>query len=345
MPRPILWASFALAPAAVIGRFALHTDATTLFILSGLALIPLAWLIGESTEQAAEHTGPGIGAFLNASFGNAPELIIALFAVADGLPNVVRGSLAGSVVSNILLVLGAAMIAGGEGEVDARSLRVQLLAVIATVGLLLIPSIPGWHGNPERHSLFLLTIPVAAVLLLGYGWVTIRSLRRHNAAERAEPSTTAWPLRKAIAVLAVATIATALVSEILVHSLDKFGHAVGLGEFFIAIVIVAIVGNAAEHGGAIVIAKRGNTRLATEIAIVSSMQVAVFVAPAVALLSWIVGRGLPLSFRLVEVVTMAGAALAAFVVVSDGRSRRWEGFALVGVYAAAVVAYAVAGNR
>ena len=283
MPRPILWASFALAPAAVIGRFALHTDATTLFVLSGLALIPLAWLIGESTEQAAEHTGPSIGAFLNASFGNAPELIIALFAVADGLPNVVRGSLAGSVVSNILLVLGAAMIAGGDGEVDARSLRVQLMAVVATVGLLLIPSIPGWHGNPERHSLFLLTIPVATVLLLAYGWVTVRSLRRHNAAERAEPSKTAWPLRRAIGVLAVATIATAFVSEILVHSLDKFGHAVGLGEFFIAIVIVAIVGNAAEHGGAIVIAKRGNTRLATEIAIVSSMQVAVFVAPAVAL--------------------------------------------------------------
>jgi Ca2+:H+ antiporter len=219
------------------------------------------------------------------------------------------------------------------------------MAVIAAVGLLLIPSIPGWHGNPERHSLFLLTIPVAAVLLLGYGWVTVRSLRRHNAAERAEPSTTAWPLRQAIVVLAVATIATALVSEILVHSLDKFGHSVGLGQFFIAIVIVAIVGNAAEHGGAIVIAKRGNTRLATEIAIVSSMQVAVFVAPAVALLSWIVGRGLPLSFRVVEVVTMAGAALAALAVVGDGRSRRWEGFALVGVYAVAVIAYAFAGNR
>ena len=123
MPRPILWASFALAPAALVARYAFHTDATTLFILSGLALIPLAWLIGESTEHAAEHTGPGIGAFLNASFGNAPELIIALFAIADGLPNVVRGSIAGSVVSNILLVLGAAMIAGGDGEAQraARS--------------------------------------------------------------------------------------------------------------------------------------------------------------------------------------------------------------------------------
>jgi Ca2+:H+ antiporter len=345
LPRPILWASFALAPAAVVARYALDTDATTLFVLSALALIPLAWLIGESTEQAAEHTGPGIGAFLNASFGNAPELIIALFAIADGLPNVVRGSLAGSVVSNILLVLGAAMIAGGDGEVDARSLRLQLLAIIGTVGLLLIPSIPGWHGNPERHSLFVLTIPVAAVLLLAYGWVTVRNLRRHNAAERAEASKSAWPLRRAITVLAGATVATALVSEILVHSLERFGHAVGLGEFFIAIVIVAIVGNAAEHGGAIVIAKGGNTRLATEIAITSSMQVAIFVAPAVALLSWIVGRGLPLSFRFVEVATMGGAALAALIVVGDGRSKRWGGIMLIGVYGAMVVVYAVAGNR
>jgi Ca2+:H+ antiporter len=345
LPRPILWGSFALAPAALVARYALHTDATTLFILSGLALIPLAWLIGESTEHAAEHTGPGIGAFLNASFGNAPELIIALFAIADGLPNVVRGSLAGSVVSNILLVLGAAMIAGGDGELNARSLRVQLLAVLGTVGLLLIPSIPGWHGNPERHSLFLVTLPIAAILLIGYAWVTVRSFRRHNAEVRAEASKTAWPLNRALATLAAATIATALVSEILVHSLQEFGHAVGLGEFFIAIVIVAIVGNAAEHGGAIVIAKRGNTTLATEIAIVSSAQVAVFVVPAVALLSWIVGRGLPLSFRVVELATMAGAALVALVVVRDGRSRRWEGFLLIGVYAAAVVLYAAAGNR
>jgi Ca2+:H+ antiporter len=175
--------------------------------------------------------------------------------------------------------------------------------------------------------------------------VTVRNLRRHNAAVRAAPSRSAWPLNRALAALAAATVATALVSEILVHSLQEFGHAVGLGEFFIAIVIVAIVGNAAEHGGAIVIAKKGNTRLATEIAIVSSAQVAVFVVPAVALLSWVAGRGLPLSFRVVELATMGAAALVALVVVRDGRSRRWEGFLLVGVYLAAVVLYAAAGNR
>jgi Ca2+:H+ antiporter len=145
-----------------------------------------------------------------------------------------------------------------------------------------------------------------------------------------------------VAWLAAATAATAFVSEVLVHSLHSFAHAVGIGEFFTAVVIVAIVGNAAEHGGAVVIARRGNMQLATEIAITSSMQVALFVAPAVALTSWLVGRGLPLSFRVIEVATMGIAAVLATFVVWDGRSRRWEGFLLVGFYGLCVVWYALA---
>ena len=339
MARRILWASLVLTPVVLAARFVFDAGATTLFVLAALALLPLAWLIGEATEHAAEHTGPGIGGFLNASFGNAPELIIALFAIADGLPNVVRGTIAGSVVSNILLVLGVAMIFGGEGRVDARSLRWQLIAVVGATVLLLVPSIPRWAGDPSRHSLYLVTLPVAVVLLAAYVVITVRNLRIHRDAHREEASEHAWSLQRSLALLALATIGTALVSEILVHSLEDFGHAVGLHEFFIAAVIVALVGNAAEHGGAVVIAHRGDTVLATEIAITSSMQVAVFVAPAVALLSWIVGEGLPLSFRVVEVVTMAAAAAFAAIVVWDGTSKRWEGFMLVGVYAGACVAY------
>jgi Ca2+:H+ antiporter len=338
----ILWGTLVLTPVAIVARFVLHLDETTLFVLSALALIPLAWLIGEATEHAAEHTGPGVGGFLNASFGNAPELIIALFAVADALPGVVRGSLTGSVVSNILLVLGAAMIAGGDGPVDARSLRWQLFAVIGAVALFTIPSALAWGGGShDTHGLFLVSIPIAVVLLVAYLVITIRNLRIHRAAERHEASEHAWSLRRSLVALALATGATAVISEILVHSLDHFSKAVGLNEFFIAVVIVAIVGNAAEHGGAVVIAHRGNTTLATEIAITSSMQVAVFVAPMVCLLSWIVGRGLPLSFRVVEIVTMAAAAAFSAMVVMDGRSRRWEGFLLVGVYGLAVVWYAL----
>lgn len=342
MARRILWSSLALAPVAILARFVFHADETTLFVLSAIALIPLAWVIGEATEHAAAHTGAGIGGFLNASFGNAPELIIALFAVADGLPTVVKGSLTGSVVSNILLVLGAAMIAGGDGEVDMRSLRLQLFTVLGAVVVLLIPSVPGWHGSSERHSLFLASIPVAIVLLAAYVVITRRNLRIHAAEDERMPSEGTWTFRRSIVLLSAATVTTALISEILVHSLQAFGHAVGLSEFFIAAVIVAIVGNAAEHGGAIVIARRGNTRLATEIAVTSSMQVALFVAPVVALLSWLVGRGLPLSFRVVELVTMAWAAVFATVVIWDGKSKRWEGFLLVGAYAGVVGAYALA---
>jgi len=337
--RRILWASLAFTPVVVVARFGFHAGATTLFVLAALALLPLAWLIGEATEHAAEHTGPGVGGFLNASFGNAPELIIALFAIADNLPNVVRGTIAGSVVSNILLVLGAAMIFGGEGRIDARSLRWQLVAVAGAVIVLLLPSIPRWAGNPSSHTLTLVTIPVAVGLLAAYIVITVRNLRIHRQAERGEPHVEAWSLRKSLIWLTTATVATALVSEILVHSLEAFGHAVGLHEFFIAAVIVAIVGNAAEHGGAVVIAHRGNTELATEIAITSSMQVAVFVVPAVALISLAMSHHLTLAFRPVEIATMALAAGLAWLVTRDGRSKRWEGFLLASAYAVVVVVY------
>ena len=338
--RRILWSSLALAPIAFFARYVLHADATTLFVISGLALIPLAWVIGEATDQAAEHTGAGVGGFLNASFGNAPELIIALFAIADGLPEVVRGSLTGSVVSNILLVLGAAMIAGGDGEVDTRSLRLQLITVLGAVALLLIPSVPAWRGTLDHEQRYLLTIPVAIILLATYLVITVRNLRIHREQERRAPRAGAWSLRRALILLAIATVTTAGISEILVHSLVGFGNTLGLSEFFIATVIVAIVGNAAEHGGAVVIAHRGNIKLATEIAISSSMQVAVFVTPAIALISPLVGTSLPLSFRVVEIATMAAAAALATVVIWDGRSRRWEGFLLVALYGGAVAIYA-----
>jgi Ca2+:H+ antiporter len=335
-----------LAPVTIVARFLFHAGDVTLFALAAVSLIPLAWLIGEATEHAGEHTGPGVGGFLNASFGNAPELIIALFAIGSGLPEVVRGSLTGSVVSNILLVLGLAMLLGPDGErLDRRSLLLQLALVFAAVVAFLVPAVPGFHGDPDRHSLALLTIPVAIVLLGLYVAITVRNLQRHSAAHREEAGVEAWSLRRALATLGSATAVTALVSEILVHSLDGFAKAAGLSEFFIAAVIVAIVGNAAEHGGAIVIALRGKMELASEIAISSSAQVAVFLVPAVALLSWAVTPALPLTFRPIELIGMGGAAAGVGFVIRDGRSRRWEGALLVGVYAAFVVAVLIAGDR
>ena len=353
MGRKLLWASLVLAPLVVLLRYVFHVGDTALFIAAAAALVPLAWLIGEATEHAGEHTGPGIGGFLNASFGNAPELIIALFAVNASLPDVVRGSLAGSVVSNILLVLGAALVFGGEHEgrraerLDLVSLMVQLGLVAIAVLLFLVPSIPGWHGDPERHSLAALTIPVAIVLLLLYTATIVQNLRRHKQAHVADEEAIAgsWSLPRALVALSVATAATAVVSEILVHSLHSFAETAGLSEFFIAAVIVAIVGNAAEHGGAIVIAHRGKLRLATEIAVSSSAQVALFVTPAVALLSWVVTPALPLSFRPIELAAMGGSAVLVGFMLADGRGRRWEGFALVAIYAGVALAFLAAGDR
>jgi Ca2+:H+ antiporter len=343
--RKILWASLALTPVALAAHYLAHAGDTAVFVLAAAALVPLAWLVGESTEHVAEHTGAGIGGFVNASFGNAPELIIALFAIADGLPNVVRGSITGSVVSNLLIVLGLAMLFGGEGDLDRRSLLLQLGLVFAALLVFLVPSVPGWHDNYERHSLFLVTIPAAVCVLVLYVGLTARNLRRHRAAHDLPASEEAWDLRTGLAALAAATLATAFVSALLVHTLDAFGHALGLSEFFVAAVIVAIVGNAAEHGGAIVVAKRGNMRLASEIAVSSTAQVAVFVTPVIALLSWLVGRGLPLTFRQVELATMGIAAAVVAAIAVAGRSSRRLGLALVGVYGLAVVWYGLAGDR
>jgi Ca2+:H+ antiporter len=340
--RRLLWASLALAPVAMLADWVFHVGKVPLFILAACALIPLAWLIGEATEHAGEHTGPRIGGLLNASFGNAPELIIALIAVADQLPDVVRGSMAGSVVSNILLVLGVAMAVGPEARLDRRSLLGQLLLVFIAVLVLLIPSIPGWSGDPNRHSLAVLSIGPSVVLLVLYLVVTIRSLRRQ---QPQEAEGTGWSLSAAIVALGVATAATAAISEILVHSLTAFADAAGLSEFFISVVIVAIVGNAAEHGGAVVIARRGKMKLATEIAISSSAQVALFVIPVVTLLSFLFEHPLTLAFRPIELATMGIAATFVAFVIRDGKSRRWEGFLLIGVYAAMVVLFYAAGER
>ena len=352
MARRLLWASLALAPITILVDLFADPGKTVLFVFAAISLIPLAWLIGEATEHAGEHTGPRVGGLLNASFGNAPEVIIAVIAVHENLPDVVRGSMAGSIVSNILLVLGVALIFGGQGghgrPLDRFSLLLQLGLVLIATTLFLVPSVPAWTGDPERHSLAVLTIPVAVVLLVLYGIVTRRSLRRHKRLHEEsgdEAAEGGWTLPVALVVLGAATVVTALISETLVHSLHAFAEAAGLSEFFIATVIVAIVGNAAEHGGAIVIASRGKLRLASEIAVSSSAQVALLVTPAVALLSWLVRPALPLSFRPIELAAMGGAAALVALLLADGRGRRWEGFLLVAVYAGVAAGFYVAGDR
>jgi len=344
--RTVLWLSLALAPVA----FALEqfgAGDVTLFVVAAAALIPLAWLIGEATEHAAHHTGAGIGGFINATFGNAPELIIALFAVSHGLPEVVRGSLSGSVIGNLLLVLGFSLAFGGKGELDRTSSFVSLGLVASAILLFLVPAVPGWDGNPERHSLAVVSLPVSAVLLAVYVAVTWRALRRHrNLHVSDEPAEmAAWSLRLSLGVLAAATGVTAVVAEILVGSIETFADRAGLSDFFVAAVIVAIVGNAAEHGGAVIVAARGKIKLAAEIALASSAQVAVFLIPAVQILSWAVSPPLPLAFRPVELAALAGSTALVVVLLFRGRSSRARGLVLIGAYAAVAAGFALAGDR
>ena len=254
-----------------------------------------------------------------------------------------RGSVAGSIVSNILLVLGAALVFGVDGaRLDRRSLWQHLALVLGAVLLFLIPSIPGWHGDPNRHSLAVLSVAPAIVLLLVYIVVTAYELR---GSQRVEPTLEhAWPLRRALVALGIATALTAAISEVLVHSLTDFAHTAHLSEFFISAVIVAIVGNAAEHGGAIVIARRGKMKLATEIAVSSSAQVGLLVVPAVTLLSFFFSQPLTLAFRPVELLAMGTAAVVVAVVVRDGRAQHSEGALLIGLYLAVVVVFGIVGD-
>ncbi len=346
MTRKILFALLGLGPIVVALDVLTGLGEVPLFVLAAAALIPLAWLIGEATEHAAHHTGPGIGGFLNATFGNAPELIIALLAVSDGLFEVVRGSLTGSVIGNLLLVLGFSLVFGGRGDLDRESSLTSFALVGLATALFLIPAVPGWDGDPNRRSLAELSLPVAGVLLVVYVFVTWLALRRHHQLHvSAEPSEMrAWSLPVSLAVLGVATVVTAFVAETLVHTLSEFGEAAHLSEFFLAAVVVAIVGNAAEHGGAVVVAARGKIKLAAEIALASSAQVAVFLVPAVALLSLLIDP-LALSFREVEIAVLAGSLLFTAALLFRGRSSRLRGGLLIGVYVAAAAAFFVAGDR
>jgi Ca2+:H+ antiporter len=343
--RKVLYFLLALGPL-VVALDHLGVGDITLFVVAAAALIPLAWLIGEATEHAAHHTGPGIGGFLNATFGNAPELIIALFAVNDGLTEVVRGSLTGSVVGNLLLVLGFSLAFGGSGELDRESSLTSFALVAFATVLFLIPAGPGWSGDPDRHSLAVVSLPVSIVLLIVYVAVTWLSLRRHRQRHVADesPDMAGWSLATALLVLAAATVVTAMVAEILVGSLEAFAERAHLSDFFVAAVIVAIVGNAAEHGGAVVVAHRGNIKLAAEIALASSAQVAVFLIPAVAILSWLI-EPLALSFREIEIAALIASVAFASLLLWGGHSSRGRGIALIGAYGAVALSFLLAGDR
>ena len=243
-------------------------------------------------------------------------------------------------IGNLLLVLGFSLAFGGRGSLDRWSSFISFGLIGLSLALFLIPSIPGWTGDSQRHSLAVASLPVAIVLLLVYVAVTFYTLRRHHDLHVSdEPGTMkAWSFKLSLLVLGLATVMTALVAEILVGSIETFAEKAGLSDFFVAAVIVAIVGNAAEHGGAVIVAARGKIKLAAEIALSSSAQVAVFLVPAVAILSWAIDP-LALSFRQIELAALAGALVFTALVLADGKSSRLRGVLLVAAYVGVAVAF------
>lgn len=341
-------------PAAFALEFT-HANPTWIFVVSCLAIIPLAGVMGEATEHLAERAGPGVGGLLNATFGNAAELIIALIALKNGLHDVVKASLTGSIIGNVLLVLGASIVAGGikrerqSFERTAAHLGSSLMALSA-IGLL-IPAIfdviVGPAGRAREREL---SFDIAIVLTITYGLNLFFTLRTHkhlyadvpvSAEQQAEvlPPQHVWSIGRATLTLLIATAFVGVISEFLVGAVEHTAQALGMTEVFIGVIVVAIIGNAAEHSSAIIMAVKNKMDLAVNIAVGSSIQIALFVAPVLVFCSYIFGNPMDLLFTPFEVVAVGVSVWLLNLIAQDGETHWMEGVLCLGVYVIIGIAF------
>jgi Ca2+:H+ antiporter len=350
-------------PLAVIFDV-LDVSAVLVFFTSAAGVVPTAALMGRATEELAERSGPGIGGLLNVTFGNAPELIIALVALGAGLDEVVKASLVGSVLGNILLVMGAAMAAGGvrhqrqtfnSTAASAQSSMLLLAGMAFALPAVYVLVHGGTLPKPGAESFRFggrvegLSYAIAAILALTYVASLFFSLRTHrglfNPVNEVETPSgeEPWSVRRSVALLALAGGAVAGMSEILVHSISDAAHSVGLTEFFIGAVVVAIVGNAAEHWVAVLVAVKNKMDLAINIAIGSSAQIALLVMPILVLVSSFIGpHPMPLVLNGFELAALLLAVIIAIVVTHEGESTWFEGVILLSTYVVLALAFAFA---
>ncbi len=332
-------------------------SASVIFIVAALGIIPTAALMGRATEELAARAGPGVGGLLNVTFGNAPELIIALFALNAGLQEVVKASIIGSILGNVLLVLGGAMVAGGIGrggevqKFDRTAANVQSTMLFLAATALVMPAIyelvegkglPGVNDELVNYggTIEKLSLAVAGVLLVTYVIGLFFSLRTHkdvfNPAsddEGADDDLWGWSTRTSVIALAIAGVAVGVMSEVLVGSISEASTSIGLSEFFVGVIVIAIVGNAAEHWVALLVAYKGKMDLAVNIAIGSSAQVALFVAPVLVIASFFIGpTPMPFVLNGFELGAVLIAALLANQVTQEGESTWFEGAQLLAVY-------------
>jgi Ca2+:H+ antiporter len=334
-------------PVAIFLRFwPGEISPTALFVCSALGIIPVAGWIGRATEALAARVGEGLGGLLNATFGNAAELIIAGIALSKGLTNVVKASITGSIIGNVLLVLGLSILFGGvkykEQYFNRAGARTSAISLsLAAIGLI-IPTLfhaaagsspGGWSLLAEQK----LSLGIALVLFLTYFCVLGFTLKTHKyffqcADEAAEESGRRWSRGKALVILLISTAVVALLSEFLVGTIENVRHSVGVTEVFIGVIVVAIVGNAAEHSTAILMAMKNKMNLSVGIAIGSSLQIALFVAPVLIFLSYLFGRPMDLEFTMPEVFAVVASVYILFQISGDGETNWIEGVQLLSVY-------------
>lgn len=338
--NPLYWLLVAI-PAALLGETVLHMDPLLIFGLSCAAIIPLAKLVGESTEELALHTGPKLGGLLNATLGNAAELIITIFALREGLVDLVRASITGSIIGNLLLVLGLSLFVGGVKHgtqvFNGRNARMNATLLVMALVALIIPSLFDAAIAGELSAEIPLSEVTALVMILLYGMSVYYSFTAEKGATTRESAAedihhAKWSVRTSLIVLALSTLGIVLMSETLVGAVEAVTVTLGLSEFFIGIILIPIIGNVAEHLVAVQVAYKNKMELSLAISLGSSLQIALFVAPVLVFVSLLFGNPMLLVFNTFELVALAGATFVAAFIALDGESNWLEGALLIGVY-------------
>lgn len=348
IPRPSLSWLIIFAPVALVLRLAPEWGSDTwLFVCSGLAIIPLAGWMGRATESLACRLGQGVGGLLNATFGNAAEMIIALVALSKGLTAVVKASLTGSIIGNLLLVFGCSALFGGVKfprlEFNQTAARASLTSLTLAAVALLIPSVfhqtaatrpGGWsHITEQRLSLAIAIVLFATYLcLLLFELVTHRQLYAGTSPAAAKEEADHWSATRALVILILSTAAVAVLSEFLVGAVEGARKALGLTEVFVGVIVVAIIGNAAEHSSAVWMAMKNKMQISLGISAGSSLQIALFVAPVLVFASFLLGHPMDLEFSIPEVVAVIVTVYLVFQISGDGETNWIEGVQLLALY-------------
>jgi Ca2+:H+ antiporter len=335
-------------PLAIFAKLD-HWGEVWIFAFSAAAVIPLAEYIGEGTEALAAHTSPRIGGLLNATLGNAAELIITIVAIREGLLELVKASITGSILGNLLFVMGLSMVLGGSRHGLQKfnrqeATRNSVLLILAVLALLIPSLFSHYIGEDSDPHVEALSLGVAGVMILLYALALLYSFKAQGAPLAHEPAEksieeAAWSVRKVIVILALATVGVVIASELLVGAVEPVVARLGISEFFLGIIIIPLIGNVAEHLVAVEVAARNQMELSVEIAVASSLQIALFVAPILVFISLALGNPLQLIFNQFELIALIAGILITALVSADGESNWLEGAQLLAVYAILSLAF------